>query len=246
MTFATVQQLFLCGVLLLFGTLLIISLKKRKKLNAVVLIPCIILAGILMVLSFRNNSPTGHIQNFQSYSIADLSSTCELTDQSLMAELADSAVQETINQTQISNFDVSFHDGSFSNLTYSFLVATDTYPLERIVQINYVGDIFSEPSRGTKIDTYTNQLMSYGDLKKALEIISDSQIIQDISSKSSNHIELSFIGIIDLETASHGTEQIYVIIENKIMPLSDIENGQQASYFVFNIISDTDNLWICY
>ena len=163
-----------------------------------------------------------------------------------MAELVDSAVQDTINQTQISNFDVSFHDGSFSNLTYSFLVATDTYPLERIVQINYVGDIFSEPSRGTKIDTYTNQLMSYGDLKKALEIISDSQIIQDISSKSSNHIELSFIGIIDLETASHGTEQIYVIIENKIMPLSDIENGQQASYFVFNIISDTDNLWICY
>lgn len=246
MTFATIQKLCLCFILILLGTLLIISLKKRKKLNIVVLIPCTILVGVLIILSFRNNSPTGHIQNFKSYSIADLSSTCELLDQSLMEELADSSLQETFNQTQISNFDVSFHNGSFSNLTYSFLVATDTYPLERIVQINYVGDIFSEPSHGTEIDTYTNQLMSYGDLKKALGLISDSKIVQDISSKAPNHIELSFIGIIDFETTSHGTEEIYVIKENKIVPLSDIENKQQASYFVFNIISDTDNLWICY
>lgn len=149
-------------------------------------------------------------------------------------------------EIQISNFDVSFSDGVFSNVKYSFLVATDIYPLEKIVQINYVGDIFTEPSRAIGNEVYANQLISCGDLKNVLSIIDGSEIVQGISSNSPAYMELSFIGITDIGTASHDVEKIYVIMQNEIVPLSEVENMQQTSYFVFNIITDTDNIWICY
>lgn len=249
MTFATVLPLLLVFILIFLGILLIVSLRKKKKLYIIALIPCVIFVGVSMILSVRNNSTSDHISAFEMYSINDLSKTNEILDQSLMAELkseTDSIPQETINQIQISNFDVSFHDGSFSNVKYSFLVATDKYPLEKIVQINYVGDVFSEPSRGIRNETYANQLISCGDLKRILGIIGGSEIIRDISSKAPTHMELSFIGNIDNETTSHDTEDIYFIIQDEIVPLPDVENMKQTQYFVFNIISDTDNIWICY
>ena len=249
MTFATVLPFVLGVILILLGIFLAFSFVKKKKLCIIVLIPCIILIGVSMVLSVKNTSATDHIQEFEAYSVDDLSKTNELLDQSLLVELkaeTNSASPETINHTQISNFDVSFSDGVFANVKYSFLVATDIYPLERIVQINYVGDIFSEPSRAIGNEVYANQLISCGDLKNVLSIIDGSEIVQGISSNSPAYMELSFIGITDIGTASHDVEKIYVIMQNEIVPLSEVENMQQTSYFVFNIITDTDNIWICY
>lgn len=249
MTFASVLPVILGVVLILLGIFLAFSFVKKKKLCIIVLIPCIILIGVSLVLSVKNTSATDHIQAFEAYSVDDLSKTNELLDQSLFVELkaeTNSASPEAINHTQISNFDVSFSDGVFANVKYSFLVATDIYPLEKIVQINYVGDIFSEPSRGIGNEAYANQLISCGDLKNVLSIIGGSEIIHDISSDSPTYMELSFIGITDIGNASHDVEKIYVIMQNEIVPLSEVENMQQASYFVFNIITDTDNIWICY
>ena len=249
MTFATVLPFVLGVILILLGMFLAFSFVKKKKLYIIVLIPCIILIGVSMVLSVKNTSATDHIQEFEAYSVDDLSKTNELLDQSLFVELkaeTNSASPEAINHTQISNFDVSFSDGVFSNVKYSFLVATDIYPLEKIVQINYVGDIFTEPSRAIGNEVYANQLISCGDLKNVLSIIDGSEIVQGISSNSPAYMELSFIGITDIGTASHDVEKIYVIMQNEIVPLSEVENMQQTSYFVFNIITDTDNIWICY
>ena len=249
MTFASVLPVILGVVLILLGIFLAFSFVKKKKLCIIVLIPCIILIGVSLVLSVKNTSATDHIQEFEAYSVDDLSKTNELLDQSLLVELkaeTNSASPETINHTQISNFDVSFSDGVFSNVKYSFLVATDIYPLEKSVQINYVGDISTEPSRAIGNEVYANQLISCGDLKNVLSIIDGSEIVQGISSNSPAYMELSFIGITDIGTASHDVEKIYVIMQNEIVPLSEVENMQQTSYFVFNIITDTDNIWICY
>ena len=108
MTFATILPFALAFVCVLLGILLVISFRKKKKQYIFMLIPCIILVGISMILSFAN-STEGHIQNFKAYPIDNLSITNELLDQSLLEELnteTDSVSQEMINNTQISNFDV--------------------------------------------------------------------------------------------------------------------------------------------
>lgn len=245
MTFTAMLPFVLVLVLILLGILLFVSFINKKKLYIIVLIPCIIFVGVSMLFLFISNSTTSHIQDFETFSLDDFSRTNEILDQSLLTE-TDFVTQEIIDQVQISNLELSFHNGLFSNLTYSFLVATDIYPLEKIVQINYVGDIFSEPSRGIGNETYVNQLISCGDLKKVLSIISDSKIIREVSSKAPTQMDLSFVGIIDIGTISIDTDEIYVIIQDEIVPMSDIEYMTQTPYFVFNVIFDADNIWICY
>lgn len=249
MTFANVSLLALGFVLSLILLFWLTAFRRRKRHYVIALILCTILVGTSLLWIIRQSQSTERIHNFESFSIDNLSKVSELIDWSLKAKLEtkeNSIEQVRLDQTQFGSFSLSFHNGAFANMEYSFFQAGASFPIWQIIQINYVGDIFSETSHGTQNEASASKLISSADLKKFLSIFGESGVIQEIQEKLPTHLEVSFVGIVNLEDNVEDGTNIYVVMQNKVVPFSDIEDKQSKSYRVFNVITDTDNLWVCY
>jgi len=191
-------------------------------------------------------------KNFNLFSIDNLPYANEIIEDSLKTEMRDIGYTKTSdddldNRIMIGSFDLHFRNNSFSNLQYAIILSESGEPFEKNFQVNHEGQIFTSPKTLTSPTMLSDNMLFLIDLKNVIRIVSESDVIQKISVSEPKSVELMFNGYMNVLPEGYDDfTDIYIIQDEKIVPLSLYATDSYDGYFVFSIVSETVYIHILY
>ncbi len=226
--------------------------KIKKAINKKVWKSVVISAVcVFLLLSLLNNNKV-YIKNFDIFSIDNLPYANEIIEDSLKREMRDIGYTKTSdddldNRIMIGSFGLHFRNNSFSNLQYAIILSESGEPFEKNFQVNHEGQIFTSPKTLTSPTMLSDNMLFLIDLKNVIRIVSESDVIQKISVSEPKSVELMFNGYMNVLPEGYDDfTDIYIIQDEKIVPLSLYATDSYDGYFVFSIVSETVYIHILY
>lgn len=224
-----------------------------KKIKKLFILLSVVISAICVfeLLSLINNKKV-HLEDFEMFSINNLPYTNVIIEDSLKTEMRDIGYSTTSdddleNRIMIDSFDLHFRNNSFSNLRYAIFLSENRRPYEKNFQVNHEGQIFTSPKTLISPTILSDTMLLLIDLKNVIRIVSESDVIQKISASVQNSLNLMFNG--HMKVLPEGYDDftnIYIIQDEKIIPLFQYTTDSCDGYFVFSIVSETVYIHILY
>lgn len=219
---------------------------KSHRLFSIVICVATVIAIVLTVLPIGNDN---HIKNFKAFSIADIACTNEMIDSILQTQAVDdadslSSADDLENRIMINTFDLNFMNNSFSNLKFGIILSERGKLFEASYQLNYVGQVFANPKTSVSPEAFDDNTVPLIELKSVIETLGESDLLQKISASASTCVNVMFNGQTNTLAETEDSDNLYIIQDGNVIPLSAAVPQGNAGYYVFSIISGTDYIQI--
>lgn len=235
--------LLLC--VLAFGMVVFIKAKSTRLIIIAICGTAAVAIALTRLFIYDNS----YIKDFSAFSIDDLSYSNEMIESVLSMQVGDNdavlmSADDLENRIVIGTFYLHFRNNSFSNLQFAIISSENGGPLEKVYQINYEGQVFSNPETLVLPEILFDNTLSLRELKNVIEILSKSYLIQDVSASASNSVNVVFNGHINTLSDAKNLANAYIIQDENVIPLSHTIPQEENGYYVFSIVSDVDYIQI--
>lgn len=229
----TVLVIFLVALFVVLGvvTVPIIKAKAYRYLLAIVFGVIIL---ILVAVSTYNR--TLYIDDFVPFGTNDIEQTNQVMDTAIETQGED---LNTIlsndglkNSIPISSFNIHFRDGVFANLQFSLMLPQNVGTLEKSIQVNYEGQIFTSETVYFPDNSLLSQTIPVYDLKHIVSTIASSDIFQQFDLSNANFM---FIGYREISANTNLPSNSYMVDADRLFQMQSIESP--GKYYVFNVIA---------
>lgn len=244
--------LVLLVAVLSFLALAVALLIKRKASRFVVIvisvaIVIIVFIGGVLIQGSRNL----YIEDFRNFKVDELAYSNAVIDASLKAKAGKSGnslgSDNLENRLMIESFNLHFRENTFANLQFTTLSYESGGPYEKNYQINYSGQLFTDPKALSLAEVSSDNVLSLRELKEIIGIISKSDVFHTVSLPAPDSITVMFNGHTRAMPEENDVSRVYIIQDENIIPLSYMAYHQEVNgYFVFSIVSEKDYLQILY
>ena len=230
----TLLVIFLIALFAVLGvvTVPIVKAKAYRYLLAIVLGVIIL---ILIAVSTYNR--TLSIDDFIPFCTNDIEQANEVMDAAIKIQGEDINTilsnNDLKNSMPISSFNIHFRDGAFANLQFSLMLPQNVGTLEKSIQVNYEGQIFTSETVYFPDNALLSQTIPVYNLKQIVSIIASSDIFQQFDLSNANFM---FIGSREISANTDLPSNSYIIEADNLIQMQSIE--RPGKYYVFNVIAE--------